>query len=246
MTAPEPEFRLIAVKEGLYPELTGILLRPHPAIADSLRAAACGALAVAAAEASPERTAAAGELVKAASSCLVRGGAPESLALAALALIRGLASSAAAAGDDGKARSAAVQGGGTAAAVGVLWRRSASVALLRAAVSALSALLSEGGAPAIAAKDGAASALAAAMRRDVATRELRAAAVKALARVLKAAPAGGSAATGLSGVYEALELVLRERPEVNGTPDEIAAIAKEWHAKIPAPKTPRNTVDPDE
>ena len=84
MAAPEPEYRRLAVAEGLYPAVTKILLRPR-ILPDGLRGAAAGALAVAAAEPGTERSAAANALVKAASECLAKPGASESLALAALA-----------------------------------------------------------------------------------------------------------------------------------------------------------------
>ena len=107
-------------------------------------------------------------------------------------------------------------------------------------MGALAALLHEPDAPAIAAKDGAAAALAAAMRRDSAGRAVRDKATRVLGRVLAAGPAG------LSGVYEALQLVLQDHPAVDGKLDEIATLATERLKDVPVPKTPRDIADADD
>jgi general stress protein YciG len=231
MAAPEPEYRQLAAKEGLYPAVTKILLRPR-VLPDGLRGAACGALAVAAAEPGPERSAAADDLAKSAAECLARPGASESLALAALAVIRGMAGAAAAAIDGGGVRAAAVRGGGVGAAVRALWRRSASAGLLTAGNGAVNALMKDPEGPAAAVRDGAAAGLAAAMKRDVVTPELRLALCKTLKAVLDATPAGaGPAGVGSSGIRESLALA---KGDAASSP-ELQSLAEACIKALPPP-----------
>jgi len=230
MAAPEPEYRRLAVAEGLYPAVTKILLRPR-ILPDGLRGAAAGALAVAAAEPGTERSAAANDLVKAAAECLAKPGASESLALAALAIIRGMAGAAAAAADGGITRKHAVQGGGMSAAVRALWRRSASLGLLTAANGAVSALLKDPEGPGAAVRDGAAAGLAAAMKREVTTPQLRLSLARTLKVVLDAAPPGGGVAAGLSGIHDALA---QAKADPASSP-ELVSLAETLAKQLPPP-----------